>query len=52
MKVKENPGRVDYSEGFKVNIFTSSNEEREAVVSVFFRVLFLFCIKVTLAQLK
>lgn len=42
MKVKENPGRVDYSEGFKVNIFTSSNEEGEAVVSVLFSFVFIF----------
>lgn len=36
MKVKENPGSVDNSEGSKGNIFTSSREERDAVVSVIF----------------
>ena len=52
MKVREKPGRVDYSEGSKGNIFTSSREERDAVVSVSFSVLFLFFIKVLLHSLN
>ena len=52
MKVREKPGRADYSEGSKGNVFTSSREERDTVVSVSFSVLFLFFITVLLHSLN